>query len=180
MFYDKDRGKVAEETFSNNPGWVGVDVSKRTQDGTAPKSQMLYAMHPDVTRLALRWGRPHHYVDYAPFAKNRLRLKSSVALPEGDDEFGMVQESLAKHKVRRTAPSVSTDRGRREMRVDATLGKEKSIRVHFNSQEDMDKFAEITGLRVARDGAAAWFPPAAETSGIGLMAMLQAGGPDVG
>lgn len=34
------------------------------KEGTKAKSEMLYAMHPDVTRLSWKFGRAHHYVDY--------------------------------------------------------------------------------------------------------------------
>lgn len=42
------------------------------EEGTSPKSQMLYDMHPDVTTLVERWGRPHHYVDYKGFTQPLL------------------------------------------------------------------------------------------------------------
>ena len=57
--------------------------------GTFAKSQMLVQAHPDVTRLILRWGRWHHYVDYRRFAANRLRLRPGLVLPETDDEHGL-------------------------------------------------------------------------------------------
>lgn len=44
-------------------------------EGTINKSQMLVDMHPDVTRLVWRYGRWHHWVDYDPFKKNKLKLK---------------------------------------------------------------------------------------------------------
>lgn len=42
------------------------------KEGTAPKSRMLYDLHPDVTRLVIRYGREHHHVNYHPFKKNKL------------------------------------------------------------------------------------------------------------
>ena len=45
------------------------------EEGTAPKSEMLYRLHPDVTKLVYRWGRPHHYIDYKVFKGNKLILK---------------------------------------------------------------------------------------------------------
>jgi hypothetical protein len=42
------------------------------EEGTSPKSQMLYDMHPDVTTLVERWGSPHHYVDYKGFTQPLL------------------------------------------------------------------------------------------------------------
>jgi hypothetical protein len=41
-------------------------------EGTLPKSEMIVRLHPDVTRLAWRFGRAHHYVDYSRFRKTPL------------------------------------------------------------------------------------------------------------
>lgn len=57
-------------------------------EGTAPKSKMLVAMHPDVTRLSWRWGRCHHYVDYSGFQRNRL-IPNGAAITAGVDNYGM-------------------------------------------------------------------------------------------
>lgn len=69
------------------------DKSKWTEGinstGTINKSKMLYDMHPDVTRLVWRYRRWHHYVDYSPFKKNKLRLKPGIVLPEGDNNYGL-------------------------------------------------------------------------------------------
>lgn len=56
------------------------------------KSQMLVDQHPDVARIAWRFGRWHHYVDYGPFARNKLILKPDVVLKDGVDNHGMVLE----------------------------------------------------------------------------------------
>jgi hypothetical protein len=58
-------------------------------EGTLPKSQMLVDMHPDVAALAWRWGRPHHYVDYRPFQKNRLIRRPDVSIEPGVNDYGM-------------------------------------------------------------------------------------------
>lgn len=42
--------------------------------GTTAKSQMLYEVHPDVTTLVERWGRPHHVVNYHAFGQPLQRL----------------------------------------------------------------------------------------------------------
>lgn len=60
------------------------------QEGTLPKSQMQVRVHPDVSRLMWRFGRPHHYVDYRRFHKNRLIRKADLQFEVGKDEFGMV------------------------------------------------------------------------------------------
>lgn len=59
------------------------------KSGTTDKSKMLVALHPDVARLAWRWNRAHHYVDYRPFEKNALRLRDDVQVPTEPNEFGM-------------------------------------------------------------------------------------------
>ena len=59
-------------------------------EGTLPKSRMLVAMHPDVTRLVRRFGRWHHHVDYSRFKKTqRLLRRDDLEAPSGVDEFGM-------------------------------------------------------------------------------------------
>ena len=62
------------------------------KEGTLPKSMMQVAMHPDVSRIAWRFGRIHHHVDYRPFRANKLILKPGVEIPEGENEFGMVEQ----------------------------------------------------------------------------------------
>ena len=57
--------------------------------GTINKSQMLVDMHPDVAKIVWKYGRWHHYVDYAPFKKNKLRLKAGTELPKGVNNYGM-------------------------------------------------------------------------------------------
>ncbi len=59
------------------------------REGTRPKSEMLYAMHPDVTKLVHKFSRDHHQVDYSRFKANRLVLRPGVVLPTGRDEYGM-------------------------------------------------------------------------------------------
>lgn len=48
--------------------------------GTYQKSKMLCDLHPDVCRMVNRYARVHHYVDYSPFKKNQLILKSGINL----------------------------------------------------------------------------------------------------
>jgi len=70
-------------------------------EGTINKSQMLVDMHPDVARMVFRYGRWHHYVDYGPFKKNQLKLKSDIdlkSLPKVDS-YGMKLVRLKKEDV---------------------------------------------------------------------------------
>lgn len=53
------------------------------REGTLPKSQMLVALHPDVSKLVWKFGRWHHRVDYRPYARNQL-LRARGASREVD------------------------------------------------------------------------------------------------
>jgi hypothetical protein len=81
--------------------------------GTINKSQMLVDMHPDVARIAWKYGRWHHYVNYEPFQNlnhplrrqlglgpedNKLRLKPGVDLKSFPkvNNYGMVLRKISK------------------------------------------------------------------------------------
>lgn len=64
------------------------------KEGTLPKSLMQVKLHPDVSRLVMRWGRWHHYVDYRPFKHNLLKRKPGLVIPEGPNEYGMVLRTI--------------------------------------------------------------------------------------
>jgi hypothetical protein len=66
------------------------------KEGTLPKSQMLVAMHPDVSRLVWKFGRWHHHVDYRPFRNNLLRLRPDAQVAEGVNDYGMEVRSIGK------------------------------------------------------------------------------------
>lgn len=57
--------------------------------GTINKSQMLQDLHPDVARVVWKYGRWHHYVDYSPFKKNKLRLKPGIVIPDNVNNYGL-------------------------------------------------------------------------------------------
>lgn len=59
-----------------------------SKEGTMPKSKMLEDMHPDVAKMVWKFNRWHHYVDYAPYRKNRLKYKESYYV-NPDPEYGM-------------------------------------------------------------------------------------------
>ncbi len=84
------RGRYNEDTILSldmlKAGWCTVQFNAFLQDkvrtqtlgggntaefyakeGTAPKSEMLKRVHPDVTRLKHRFGREHHFVNYRQF-----------------------------------------------------------------------------------------------------------------
>lgn len=47
-------------------------------EGTMAKSQMQYAMHPDVSKVLIKYGRWHHEVDYSGFQKTKLQRKPNL------------------------------------------------------------------------------------------------------
>ena len=54
-------------------------------EGTYLKSKMLVDTHNDVSRLAYKFQRIHHYVDYRPFKNNQFVLKSTGEHSPVDD-----------------------------------------------------------------------------------------------
>ena len=63
-------------------------------NGTTAKSQMLVWVHPDVARLAWRFGRVHHYVDYRRFRGRKLILRKGIVLAEAPNNYGMSLRTL--------------------------------------------------------------------------------------
>jgi hypothetical protein len=58
-------------------------------DGRLKMAQSLQRQHPDVTKIARKWGRWQHHVDYRPFEGNKLRLKAGIVIPDEPNNFGM-------------------------------------------------------------------------------------------
>lgn len=54
------------------------------REGTEPKSRMLVKLHPDVARMAWRFNRAHHYVDYSRWL-HRMKL---VRRKDWEEEAG--------------------------------------------------------------------------------------------
>lgn len=63
-------------------------------EGTYLKSKMLIDMHPDVSRLAWKFGRCHHHVDYSQFKKNKLSRKSNTEIEKGVNNYGMTLKKV--------------------------------------------------------------------------------------
>ena len=80
----------------------GCNADFYEKEGTAPKSQMLVKLHPDVSRLMWRFGRVHHHVDYRPFRGLKLIPRAGVAVPAGVDDYGL---RIVPHAPERRAPA---------------------------------------------------------------------------
>lgn len=57
--------------------------------GTRAKSKMLADVHPDCARVAWKYQRWHHEVDYSRFKSSPLIRKCDAPPPAGVDEYGM-------------------------------------------------------------------------------------------
>lgn len=59
-------------------------------DGRLKMAQSLVEQHPDVTKIAWKWGRWQHQVDYRPFKNNKPVLKRGVVIEDKPNNYGMV------------------------------------------------------------------------------------------
>lgn len=108
------RGRYNEDTILSldmlKAGWVTIQYNAFLQmkattqtlpggntaefyaaEGTGPKSEMLARVHPDVARVAERFGRIHHQVDYGVF-KQTLKRREGLTIQPGVDDYGMILE----------------------------------------------------------------------------------------
>lgn len=69
-------------------------------DGRLRMAQSLQKQHPDIVRIARRWGRWQHVVDYSRFKTNQLVLKEGIVIPEGINNYGMVLSTKPKRSTR--------------------------------------------------------------------------------
>lgn len=59
------------------------------KEGTVAKSTMQKRVHPDVSRLVIRFGRAHHHVDYRRFRKqNVMILRDDIDIKDGVNNYG--------------------------------------------------------------------------------------------
>ncbi len=61
---------------------------KYSPTGTLEKSQMLARVHPDVAKVAMKFQRIHHHVDYSVFSQ-RLVRKPGVDVSDSVNDYGM-------------------------------------------------------------------------------------------
>ena len=67
------------------------------REGTLAKSKMQVGLHPDVSRLVVKYGRWHHQVDYTKF-KQKLKPKANLKISAGVDDYGMQFQKLTDDK----------------------------------------------------------------------------------
>jgi hypothetical protein len=91
QFYAVLQNKAVTQTVK------GGNTDELYAKGTAAKSSMIVALHPDCARLSWRYGREHHYVDYGRWRNRPLIVDPNAPPPR---KWG--------------APSIVTAEGRRD------------------------------------------------------------------
>lgn len=64
-------------------------------DGRKKMAESLVEQHPDCARVAWKYGRWQHHVDYRGFKGNRLIRNPGVFIPEGVNNYGMKLVSIS-------------------------------------------------------------------------------------
>lgn len=86
------QGKIGTQLIKggNTDEFYAVeDTHDEIFKGTSNKSEMLFRMHPELTKNVWRYNRWHHFVDYSPFKDNKLIYKDGITIPEGINEYGL-------------------------------------------------------------------------------------------
>ena len=68
----------------------GGNTKELYQNGTSDKSKMLFDMHPDLVKMVTRFNRPHHFVNYKVFEKNKLIKKKHINIGNEINDFGLI------------------------------------------------------------------------------------------
>jgi hypothetical protein len=65
-------------------------------------------------KIAWKWGRWQHQVDYRPFRKNKPKLKPGVVIPDEPNNYGMVlvnRNDKARQQTLSTTGAVGDEKG---------------------------------------------------------------------
>lgn len=76
-----------------------TDTIYNTGDHRRAFAESLREQHPDVVAVVWKFGRWHHQVDYARFARNRLQYRAGIVPTGTTDEHGLILR-----RVTRTHP----------------------------------------------------------------------------
>ncbi len=86
------QGKIGTQLIKggNTDEFYAVeDIEKDIFKGTSNKSEMLFRMHPEITKNVWRYNRWHHFVNYSSFRNNKLKYKEGLKIPSGINEYGL-------------------------------------------------------------------------------------------
>jgi hypothetical protein len=102
LFYAFIADKMTTMTLSGGNTdelYAGTNQGPKEQDGRWKMAESLRLQHPDVTRITWKFGRWQHQVNYEPFKRNRLRLKSDAIIQDGVNNYGMTLQYDAKNET---------------------------------------------------------------------------------
>jgi len=80
------KGGNTDELYKGNERKEG---EKYAATGTLDKSQMLCRVHPDIARMAIRYGRHHHHVDLTGFKNMKLIRKKDLVIENKVNNYGL-------------------------------------------------------------------------------------------
>jgi hypothetical protein len=63
--------------------------TNKEEDGRWKMAQSLVEQHPDIVKIAWKWDRWQHQVDYSGFKRNKLTKKLNLNIPDRVNEYGM-------------------------------------------------------------------------------------------
>ena len=69
--------------------YAGTNKGPKENDGRWKMAESLRLQHPELVKIAWKWGRWQHHVDYSGFRQNRLVLRPNVLIPAGTNDYGM-------------------------------------------------------------------------------------------
>lgn len=85
---------IQQKTQTMKLSGGNTDELYKIEDGRLKMAQALVDLHPDVTRIARRFGRWQHVVDYRPFKNNKLIKKEGLVTPDVINNYGMVLKQI--------------------------------------------------------------------------------------
>lgn len=74
----------------------GGNTDEFYRKGTANKSQMLFDVYPQFTRLIMRYGRPHHLVDYRRFTQTLVREKNYSEIVASQQPLTFIPQTIVR------------------------------------------------------------------------------------
>jgi len=88
LFFPFLQDKSATQTMK------GGNTDTVYKHGTLEKSQMIVKVHPDISELAIRYGRYHHKTDFSGFKNQKLIKRDDYVPKNGINEYGMVNKKI--------------------------------------------------------------------------------------
>jgi hypothetical protein len=68
-------------------------------DGRLKMAQSLQEQHPDIVKIAHRFGRWQHVVDYRPFVNNKLIKKEGLVVSDLINNYGMILKEIGESEI---------------------------------------------------------------------------------